>query len=111
MKQRALALAIRRIIWAELALTTAIAAPAFAQSQPAAPVAATAGAAAPDAASGAAATGAEKNVKQLKTFEVTGSLIRQSDKTGFQAVQTVTQKDIQASGATTVSDFLRTTSA
>ncbi|MGF6724840.1 iron complex outermembrane receptor protein [Paraburkholderia sp. GAS41] len=111
MKQRALALAIRRIIWAELALTTAIAAPAFAQSQPAAPVAATAGAAAPDAASGAATTGAEKNVKQLKTFEVTGSLIRQSDKTGFQAVQTVTQKDIQASGATTVSDFLRTTSA
>ena len=35
MKQRALALAIRRIIWAELALSAAIAVPAFAQSQPA----------------------------------------------------------------------------
>jgi iron complex outermembrane receptor protein len=116
MKQRALALAIRRIIWAELALTTAIAIPAFAQSQPAAPAAATPGttaAAAPDAATGAAAApaGTSQNVKQLKTFEVTGSLIRQSDKTGFQAVQTVTQKDIQASGATTVSDFLRSTAA
>jgi iron complex outermembrane recepter protein len=113
MKQRALALAIRRIIWAELALTTAIAVPAFAQSQPAAPAAAasgTAAAAAPAAASGAAAT-TDKNVKQLKTFQVTGSLIRSSDKVGFNQVQTVTQKDIQNSGATTVSDFLRQTSA
>ena len=114
MKQRALALAIRRIIWAELALTTAIAAPAFAQSQPAAPVAAasgTAAAAAPAAASGTAATTSNKNVKQLKTFEVTGSLIRSSDKVGYNQVQVVTQKDIQDSGATTVSDFLRQTSA
>jgi iron complex outermembrane recepter protein len=115
MKQRALALAIRRIIWAELALTTAIAVPAFAQSQPAAPAAAASGteaAAAPAAASGAAAsTAANKNVKQLKTFEVTGSLIRQSDKTGFQSVQRVTQQDIKNSGAATVTDFLRSTSA
>ncbi|RFU48141.1 TonB-dependent receptor [Paraburkholderia sp. DHOC27] len=114
MKQRALALAIRRIIWAELALTTAIAVPAFAQSQPATPAAAatgTAAAAAPDAASGAAATGANKNVKQLKTFQVTGSLIRQADKVGFNQVQTVSQKDIQDSGSTTVADFLRQTSA
>jgi iron complex outermembrane recepter protein len=144
-KQRVLALAIRRIIWAELALSAAIAAPAFAQSQPAAnggtaaatPSAAavttaqadtgaaapagTAGAAAGSTAGAAAGTGAApaaaegaktgSNVKQLKTFEVTGSLIRQSDKTGYQQVQVVSQKDIQASGATTVSDYLRTTSA
>src|ERR1700761_6606497 len=65
MKQRAMALAIRRIVWAELALTTAIAAPAFAQSQPAATAAAsgTAAAAAPAAASGTAATATSKNVK------------------------------------------------
>jgi iron complex outermembrane receptor protein len=114
MKQRALALAIRRIIWAELALTTAIAAPAFAQSQPAAPAAAasgTAAAAAPAAASGAAAATNDKNVKQLKTFQVTGSLIRSSDKVGYNQVQTVSQKDIQDSGSTTVADFLRQTSA
>jgi iron complex outermembrane receptor protein len=114
MKQRALALAIRRIIWAEVALTTAIAAPAFAQSQPAAPAAAasgTAAAAAPAAASGTAAATNDKNVKQLKTFQVTGSLIRQTDKVGFNQVQVVSQKDIQDSGSTTVSDFLRQTSA
>ncbi|HEV3425574.1 MAG TPA: TonB-dependent receptor plug domain-containing protein, partial [Paraburkholderia sp.] len=119
MKQRALASAIRRIIWAELALTTAIAAPAFAQSQPAAPAAAapaaaasgTAAAAAPAAASGTAAATNDKNVKQLKTFQVTGSLIRSSDKVGFNQVQTVSQKDIQDSGSTTVADFLRQTSA
>jgi iron complex outermembrane receptor protein len=121
MKQRALALAIRRIIWAELALTTAFAIPAFAQSQPATtgtPAAAaaasgTAAAAAP--ASGAAATSAgasnTKNVKQLKTFEVTGSLIRQADKTGFNAVQVISQKDIQQSGATTTAQYLRDVSA
>ena len=35
MKQRVLALAIKRIVWAELALTAVLAPPAFAQSQPA----------------------------------------------------------------------------
>ncbi|NIF15029.1 hypothetical protein F3J12_37160, partial [Burkholderia sp. Ax-1735] len=34
MKQRVLALAIKRIVWAELALTAVLAPPAFAQSQP-----------------------------------------------------------------------------
>ncbi|HEX7910620.1 MAG TPA: TonB-dependent receptor [Paraburkholderia sp.] len=130
MKQRALALAIKRIIWAELALSAAIAVPAFAQSQPAttgdAAAATTteskpaAAAAAPAAASGAAATSAEGsaagttgkgNVQQLKKFEVTGSLIRSSDKVGFNQVQTVSQKEIQNSGATTVADFLRDTAA
>ena len=42
---------------------------------------------------------------------MTGSLIRSSDKVGFNQVQVVTAKDIQDSGATTVSDFLRQTSA
>ncbi|KVE29952.1 TonB-dependent receptor [Burkholderia singularis] len=155
MKQRALVLAIRRIVWAELALTATLAAPAFAQSVPApaanpaagghnpplaqAAVAASAAVAAPEpaesaaaatpaAASGAAATSGaapaaaaaaapgqaqpgKSGVAQIKRFEVTGSLIRSADKTGFQQVQTITPKDITSSGATTVADFLRDTSA
>ncbi|WP_434109332.1 TonB-dependent receptor [Paraburkholderia caffeinilytica] len=127
MKQRALALAIKRIIWAELALSAVIAVPAFAQSQPATTGTAagatttesTPAAAATPASDAAAAPSADNNtatptgkgVQQLKKFEVTGSLIRSSDKVGFNQVQTVTQKDIQNSGATTVADFLRDTSA
>ena len=134
MKQRALALAIKRIIWAELALSAAVAVPVFAQSQPATATStestAAPAAAAPAAASGVAAAPAANatttapaaggttstasgggKVQQLKTFEVTGSLIRQADKTGYQAVQTVTTKDIQNSGATSVADFLRDTAA
>jgi iron complex outermembrane recepter protein len=118
MKQRALAIAIRRIIWAELALSSAIAVPAFAQSQPATPAAAasgTAAAAAPAAASGTATTPTgtsnTRNVKQLQTFQVTGSLIRQADKVGFQQVQVVTQQDIQNSGAQSVADYMRSISA
>src|SRR5229473_7620242 len=129
MKQRALALAIKRIVWAELALSAAIAVPAFAQSQPATTGTAagatttesTPAAAAAAPASGTAATPSadnntatpttDKGVQQLKKFEVTGSLIRSADKVGFNAVQTVTQKDIVNSGATTVADYLRTTSA
>src|ERR1700743_1100746 len=126
MKQRTLALAIKRIVWAELALSTAIAMPAFAQSQPAttgtaaatttesAPAAAAtpaSGAAATPTADNNTATPAGKGVQQLKKFEVTGSLIRSSDKVGFNAVQTITQKDIVESGATTVADYLPTTTA
>jgi iron complex outermembrane receptor protein len=114
MKQRALAIAIRRIIWAELALSTAIAVPAFAQSQPATPAAAasgTAAAAAPAPASGTAAAASGKNVKQLQTFQVTGSLIRQADKTGFNQVQVINSKEIQDSGAKDVSDYMRQISA
>jgi iron complex outermembrane receptor protein len=129
MKQRALALAIKRIVWAELALSAAIAVPAFAQSQPATtgtaagattsestPAAAVAApasgvTAAPSADNTTATPTAEKGVQQIKKFEVTGSLIRSADKVGFNAVQTISQKDIQESGATTVADYLRTTSA
>ncbi|WP_027803387.1 TonB-dependent receptor domain-containing protein [Paraburkholderia dilworthii] len=122
MKQRALALTIKRIVWAELALSAAIAIPAFAQSQPATTGMAagttsndSTPAAAATPASGTAATPATAtgngNVAQLKKFEVTGSLIRSADKVGFNQVQTVSQKEILDSGATTVADFLRTTSA
>ena len=116
MKQRALAIAIRRIIWAELALSTAIAVPAFAQSQLATSAAAASGTAAaaapaPAPASGTAAATSGKNVKQLQTFQVTGSLIRQSDKVGFNQVQVINSKEIQDSGAKDVSDYMRQISA
>ncbi|MFP3567814.1 TonB-dependent receptor plug domain-containing protein [Paraburkholderia sp. SIMBA_030] len=119
MKQKALALAIKRIIWAELALSAAIAVPAFAQSQPAttgtaagtttesAPAAGTAATPSTDSNT---ATPTGKGVQQLKKFEVTGSLIRTSDKVGNTEVQTITPKEIQQSGYTTVADFLRGTS-
>ncbi|MEA2195853.1 MAG: iron complex outerrane recepter protein, partial [Solirubrobacteraceae bacterium] len=88
MKQRALALAIKRIVWAELALSAAFAVPAFAQSQPAttgtaagatttesAPAAAVAApasgtAATPSADNNTATPTAEKGVQQIKKFEV-----------------------------------------
>jgi iron complex outermembrane receptor protein len=128
MKQRALAIAIRRIIWAELALSAAIAVPAFAQSQPATAESTPAApaATAPSGTSGTTpgttgaqngtsgttgTTGSNGKVQQLQRFEVTGSLIRSSDKVGYNQVQTVSQKQIQDSGSTTVADFLRTTSA
>ncbi|MDP9544001.1 UNVERIFIED_ORG: iron complex outermembrane receptor protein [Burkholderia cepacia] len=66
-------------------------------------------AAAPAPASGTAAGG--QAVKKLDKFEVTGSLIRTSDKVGHTEVQVITAKEIQQSGYTTVADFLRSTSA
>jgi iron complex outermembrane receptor protein len=131
MKQRVLAVAIKRIIWAELALSAALAVPALAQSQPATtgttpPAEATGGAAASVPATGAGQSGTAGTkgkaattgtaatagtVKQLQTFQVTGSLIRSSDKVGYNQVQTVTQKDIQDSGANSVADYLRSTTA
>jgi iron complex outermembrane receptor protein len=116
MKLTALGSAIRTIVWAEVALTAALGTSvAFAQSQPAAaPVSASGAAAAAAPSAGTAPSTAGKsngNVQKLKRFEVTGSLIRSSDKVGFNQVQTVTAKDIVKSGATTVADFLRNTSA
>ncbi|MGF6654224.1 outer membrane receptor for ferrienterochelin and colicin [Paraburkholderia youngii] len=122
MKLTVLGSAIRKMVWAEIALTAALGTTAFAQVQPAATAAATktdtasaqkdgqdadATAAAPTAASGASAgTG---SVKQLQKFEVTGSLIRSADKQGRTEVQVITAKEIQQSGYTTVADFLRGT--
>ena len=120
MRQKALGSAIRKILWAEVALTAVVGSSAFAQSQPSAAGAVAAssatvaqastqdGATAPAAATDAAGT---PGVKQLKKFEVTGSLIRTSDKVGNIEVQTITAKDIQQSGYTTVADFLRGTAA
>jgi iron complex outermembrane receptor protein len=129
MKRTVLDSAIRKIVWAEVALTAALGTTAaFAQTQPATPGAAAAAApaaasgaaaAAPAAASGAAAAApaaasgaaAASDVHKIKGFQVTGSLIRSSDKVGFNSVQTITQKDIQNSGAVTVADYLRSTTA
>lgn len=115
MKQRALALAVKNMIWAELALSTLFAISAFAQSQPvtfgssSAPEG-TGGASASSVASNSTAPSADQ-ATQLSGVEVTGSLIRSSDKTGYNQVQTVTAQAIQASGASTVADYLRQTSA
>ncbi|MFL9872988.1 TonB-dependent receptor [Paraburkholderia megapolitana] len=120
MKPKEAGSAIRKILWAEMALTAMVGTSAFAQSQPSAAGVAIAppvtvaqagteeGATAPAAGTSAPVAA---GVKQLKTFEVTGSLIRTSDKVGTTEIQTVTQKDIQQSGYTTVADFLRGTAA
>jgi iron complex outermembrane receptor protein len=100
-KQKTLVTAIKRAIGAEILISAAFATAAFGQAAPAT------GASAPMAASSAKSGG----VTQLQKVEVTGSLIRSSDKVGYNQVQTVTAAQIQASGQTTVADFLRSTSA
>ncbi|ABK08457.1 TonB-dependent receptor [Burkholderia orbicola] len=114
MKPTALGSAIRSIVWAEVALTAALGTSAYAQTTPvdgsvAAEQTGSTAAAAPAPASGTAAGG--QTVKKLDKFEVTGSLIRTSDKVGHTEVQVITAKEIQQSGYTTVADFLRSTSA
>jgi iron complex outermembrane receptor protein len=42
----------------------------------------------------------------LAVVEITGSLIRSSEKTQFNSVQTITPEDIQATGSVTVADYL-----
>ncbi|MGN6649206.1 TonB-dependent receptor [Trinickia sp.] len=112
MKLTALGSAIRKIVWAEVALTAALGTSvAFAQSQPAAAPASASGTAAAAAPAAGTQEQPKGDVQKLQRFEVTGSLIRSSDKVGFNQVQTVTAKDIEQSGATTVADFLRNTSA
>ncbi|WP_175922986.1 TonB-dependent receptor plug domain-containing protein [Burkholderia latens] len=114
MKPTALGSAIRSIAWAEVALTAALGTSAYAQTTPVdggvpAEQTGSTAAVAPAPASGAAAGG--QTVKKLDRFEVTGSLIRTSDKVGHTEVQVITAKEIQQSGYTTVADFLRSTSA
>jgi iron complex outermembrane receptor protein len=46
--------------------------------------------------------------QELDAIVVTGSLIKSADKVGFNQVQIITSSDIQATGTTTVSEFLRT---
>ncbi|MEX3634030.1 TonB-dependent receptor plug domain-containing protein [Paraburkholderia sp. BR14320] len=121
MKLTALGSTIRKIVWAEIALTAALGTTAFAQVQSPSTAAAktdtasaqpdgqdaNAAGAAPTITSGAAA--GTTSVKQLQKFEVTGSLIRSADKQGRTEVQVITAKEIQQSGYTTVADFLRGT--
>ena len=112
MKQKVLTVAVRHAVSVAFSLPVVMAVPAFAQSAPAAvaPNAEAAPASEATTAGSATSTSSDGNAK-LKTFEVTGSLIRQTDKTGFNAVQTISQKDIQQSGATTVAGFLETLTA
>jgi iron complex outermembrane receptor protein len=46
--------------------------------------------------------------QELEAIVVTGSLIKSAEKVGFNQVQVITSSDIQATGTTTVSEFLRT---
>jgi len=58
-----------------------------------------------------ASSAASSTMTHLDKVEVTGSLIKSSDKVGYNQVQTITAKEIQSSGETTVADFLRNVSA
>lgn len=114
-RQKKLVMAIKRIIYAELLFGAAMTSVAYAQTT--APVTGTAvdsTAAAATAASGTSGTAASTSsapVSKLQSVQVTGSLIRTSDKVGNTEVQTVTARQIQDSGYKTVSEFLRTMSA
>jgi len=100
MKQKQRVSVIKKALGAEILLSAAFISTAYAQSTP------------PNkAASTAASNPVSAGVTQLDKVEVTGSLIKSSDKVGFNQVQTITAKEIQSSGATTVSDFLRNASA
>lgn len=101
MKQKVLVSAIKKIVGAELLLSAAFVPAAFAQTAPAAP--------ASDAT--VAAPASDSGATKLQRVEVTGTLIRSSDKTGYNQVQTITSKDIEASGETNVADYLRSLSA
>ncbi|HEY0342684.1 MAG TPA: hypothetical protein VGC34_17920, partial [Steroidobacteraceae bacterium] len=57
--------------------------------------------AAPSVSTGANATG------ELETVEITGSLIRSTERTEFNQVQVITAEDLARSGEVTVSDYLR----
>jgi len=105
--------AIRKTLGFQIILSAAFITPDYAQSTT--PRSATAPASASGAVSstpsGATSSTANGGVTTLHKVEVTGSLIKSSDKVGFNQVQTITAKEIQSSGATTVSDFLRDASA
>ena len=62
-------------------------------------------------ASGPATAEAAGSQEPLQVVEVTGTLIRTTDRTTFNQVQVITAADIAASGAVTVSDYLRDLSA
>lgn len=76
--------------WLPLLIATAVSTgPACAQSSTASPASST----------------------ELDKVQVTGSLIPSSDKVGYNQVQTISAEQIQASGYTTLDEFLRSTAA
>lgn len=104
MKHKTFASTAGKILGVEMVLSAACITAAHAQSAPpAAPI--------PASSAASVAGGAVSSVTQLNKVEVTGSLIKSADKVGYNQVQTITAKDIQSSGATTVADFLRDVSA
>ena len=109
MKQKRLVTAIKGIIGAELVLSAAFIPMAHAQTVDQSGTGGASGTTSTTATTPAAATSAAPT--KLEKVEVTGSLIRTSDKVGNTEVQTVTAKEIEQSGYTTVADFLRGVSA
>ncbi|CAM2142905.1 iron complex outermembrane recepter protein [Pararobbsia alpina] len=99
MKQKVLVSAIKKIVGAELLFSTVLVPVAIAQSAPATP------------ATDAAPAAKDKGATKLERVEVTGSLIKQSDKTGYNQVQKVTAKEIEDQGYSTVAEFLHDISA
>ncbi|MGI4856570.1 MAG: TonB-dependent receptor [Janthinobacterium lividum] len=110
MKQKKLVTAIKRIVGAELLLSAALSPLAQAQSA-ASTDTGLAGTTSTTSAASPATSASTPAVSQLQRVEVTGSLIRTADKVGNTEVQTVTARQIQESGYTTVADFLRGVSA
>jgi len=105
-KQKTLVSAIKKTLGAEILISAAFVTAAYGQAAPAT------GASAPTSASApVAASSAKSGVTQLQKVEVTGSLIRSSDKVGYNQVQTITAAQIQASGAATVAQFLENVAA
>ena len=98
MKRKILQISIVGIMAPEILLSTAFVSRAQAQQAPSA---------APAAPASAASGSDAANPVQLKKVEITGSLIKTSDKVGFNQVQTITTQQIQASGENTLADFLR----
>jgi len=109
-KQKRLVTAIKGIIGAELVLSAAFIPMAHAQTADQSGTGGASGTSATSAAAPATAASSAAPTK-LEKVEVTGSLIRTSDKVGNTEVQTVTAKEIEQSGYTTVADFLRGVSA
>jgi len=115
-RQKKMVSAIKRILYAELLFGAAMTSVAYAQTAIPATGAST-DTSTTDATSGtpaskkSASTPTSTPVSKLQTVQVTGSLIRTSDKVGSTEVQTVTAREIQASGYTTVADYLRSMSA
>jgi iron complex outermembrane recepter protein len=116
MKETGMARAVRGAMSSWVVLSVVLATTAHAQVEPPAPANGTtnatsasdpAAANAADTTAQPSTTGAAPAVKQLQKFEVTGSLIKSSDRTGFNQVQTITAQEIKDSGATTLADFLR----